>query len=77
MARYDYRGWTPELDIGVPTIDTEKHSFRRGKKMTDLRRKLIALFSALVILAAAVTITGCGGGEEEPAPTPPAEEPAE
>ncbi len=46
--------------------------------MTDLKRKLIALFSALVILAAAITITGCKGKEKPPAPTkPPAEEPLE
>lgn len=45
--------------------------------MTDLKRKLIALFSALVILAAAITLTGCKGEEKEPAPTPPAQEPVE
>ncbi len=44
--------------------------------MTDLKRKLIALFSVLVILAAAITIPGCKG-EEKPAPKPPAKEPME
>lgn len=47
----------------------------KGKNMTDLKHKLIALFSALVIMAAAILVTGCKKEEgSEPAePTPPAE----
>ena len=45
--------------------------------MTDRKRKLIALFSALVILAAAITLTGCKGEKEKPAPKPPAKQPME
>lgn len=68
----ELRNWITELAWSTQgNIDLE-----RGKKMTDLRRKLIALFSALVILAAAIALTGCKG-KEKPAPKPPAKQPME
>lgn len=45
--------------------------------MTDIRRKLIALFSALVILAAAIAVTGCKDKAQKPAPKQPTKQPME
>jgi hypothetical protein len=38
--------------------------------MTNLKRKLVALFFALVVIAASVAVTGCK--KEEPQPKKPA-----
>lgn len=49
----------------------------KGEKMTNFTRKLITLLSALVILAAALTVAGCKGKDQAPAQKQPTKQPME
>ncbi len=49
-------GRTPELCDGVQMNNT---LFTKGKNMTSLKHRLVAVVSALVILLAIVVLPGC------------------